>query len=114
MTRTFFLVLIPISVAIGMFFAYIGVKRYKVGEPSLAGLCAVAILGAVGSLIIVLTEPFCPTCDRVAEQEDKHCGHCGTQIYVEAPATICPDCGAETDTPFCTQCGTLVSGQKGR
>ena len=113
MTKTFVLVLIPIFVAICMFFAYIGVKRYKPGEFSpFAGVCAVAIIGALVCLIAVLTDSFCPTCDRLAQIEDKHCGYCGTQIYVEAPATTCPDCGTETDTPFCTQCGAQVSGRE--
>lgn len=115
MTQSFFLVLFAVSTGAAMIsFAYLYVFGPKVDrnlfDPPILLSAGTAII-AVACLIVLMTASFCPTCDRHVDESEIYCGHCGTQIHIEVPATTCPDCGTETDTPFCTQCGTQVSGR---
>lgn len=56
----------------------------------------------------------CPACGAQIEEGSQFCPVCGAMMptpeVVEREDVICPHCGALTQGPFCSHCGSPVSG----
>ena len=57
----------------------------------------------VGPGLIEMGNRTCPSCEAYHKADAKFCSECGTSLV-----TICPDCGAECDTPYCGNCGVAI------
>ena len=55
----------------------------------------------------------CSSCNSMVDSSEQFCPKCGVDISTRTPE-VCPKCGedANSDTKFCTNCGTQLTGIK--